>query len=229
MKRPAKGFTLLEVLIALTIFTIIGVATVKHLQQLMNTKNYAFAELDLYNNLRAAISLMRFDLSQAFHIQYDELGAEAKQAVLQNQPVPHTMFDGRKNELIFTSLSHRVYYAGLRECEQTEISYFLQPRDRQLPVFMKRESEIIDSDLYQGGAVYTLVENVTSLTFQYWDEKTAKWVDDWSSDNGEYRDRFPLAVRATLTVASAGKKDLKLSSEFKVAFPNNEQVLVQFQ
>ena len=228
-KRSRSGFTLIELLLSLAIFTIIGVATVKHIQQVQNTKNMAFEDLDMYNDARAAISLMRTDLSQAFHILYDDLGEDNKQALLQNQPAPHTLFDGRKAELIFTALSHRVYYTGKRESEQTEISYFLQRKDgARLPSLMKRESEFIDADLYQGGNVYTLLDNVALLEFEYWDEKTGKWVQDWSSDGGGYRDHFPLSVRVKIEVQQDQKQRFKIESQFKVAFPNNEPTLVQF-
>lgn len=225
----SQGFTLLEILLALSIFTIIGITTVKHIQQIQNTKELAFKELDLYNGIRATFSVMRYDLSQAFHIRYEELSGEARQLVLGNQPVAHTLFDGRKSEIVFTSLSHRVYYAGLRECEQTEISYFLQklPGKTNRSTLMKRESEIIDNDLYQGGSVYRLLENVTALRFHYWDEKTAKWLDDWNSDGGEHQDKFPLAIKAIITLVNADNRELKFESEFKIAFPNNSDALVK--
>lgn len=228
-RNPPSGFTLLEVLIALAIFSILAIATVKHIQQVQITKEIAFSELDSYNGLRAAINLMRYDLSQAFHVLYEDIGEENKAALMQNQPVPHTLFDGRKAELIFTSLSRRNYFANRRESEQTEISYFLQPKaGSRHPSLAKRESELIDQDLYQGGAVYTLVENVTQLEFQYWDEKAGKYVDDWHSDSGEYRDRFPLAVKMKIAVLGQNGKELRLTSEFKVAFPNNDPYLAKF-
>ncbi len=225
-----SGFTLIETLLALAIFVFIALATVRHIQQLQNTKKEAFQQIDLYDGVRAAISMMRFDLSQAFHVPYDDLGDEAKAAVLQNSPVAHTLFDGRKKDLIFTSASHRVYYAGLRECEQTEISYFLQPRQgNKYPSLMKRESEFIDADLYQGGKVYTVLDNIVSLDYSFWDDKAGKWVEDWNSDNGEYRDRFPLAMKMKLTVQGKLPSDqITLAEEFKVAFPNNDPFLVQF-
>ncbi len=231
MRRPRlrqSGFTLLEILIALSIFTIIGISSVKQIQLIQNTKDMAFKELDLYNAVRAAFSIMRYDISQAFHIRYDDLGEENKQQVLANQPTAHTLFDGRKNELVFTSLSHRVYYSGLRESEQTEISYFIQKRGKATQFsLMKRESEIIDSDLYQGGGVYKIMDNVTALAFKYWDEKAAKWVDDWNSDGGERQDKFPPAVKITITTVNEDGKEMSFESEVKLAFPNNTEVLVK--
>ncbi len=229
MKRSRNGFTLIEVLLALAIFTIIGIATAKHIQQIRNTKEAAFNDLDLYSGVRAAISMVRIDLSQAFHVPYDDLGDEAKAAVIQNVPVPHTIFDGRKNQIIFTSLSHRAYYAASRESEQAEISYFLQERRGfKFPSLMKRESLFIDENLYEGGTVYTLVDNVSNFELAYWDEKASRWVDDWSSDDGQFRDRFPLAVRLKFTAEDSRNKKLSLETEFKLAFPNNTSFLVQF-
>jgi Type II secretion system (T2SS), protein J len=193
------------------------------------TKQLAFVELDNFNAMRAAVNMMRFDLSQSFHILFEDLGEENKNALMQNQPVPHSLFDGRNSELIFTSLSRRNYYANKKESEQTEISYFLQPKDgSRYPSLTKRESELIDGDLYSGGRVYSILDNVTSLVFQYWDEKQAKWVDDWHSDSGNYRDRFPYAVRMKLGIIGEGERKLDITSEFKLAFPNNDPNLVKF-
>lgn len=229
MKRSRAGFTLIEVLLSLAIFTIIGIATAKHIQQLRATKESAFNDLDLYNSLRSAISMLRYDLSQAFHIPYDDLGEEAKQAVIQNVAVAHTLFDGRKNQLIFTTLGHRAYYASRRESEQTEVSYFLQERrGSKSPTLMKRESAFIDDNPYEGGSIYTLLDNVTVFELFYWDEKTSRWVDDWSSDDGQYRDRFPYAVKLKIAVEDGRGKSLRIETQFKVAFPNNSPFLVQF-
>ncbi len=224
-----NGFTLIEVLIALAIFTLIGLATVRQIDQIATTKAQAFQELDVFNSIRSALGVIQNDINQTFHVLYDDLGEETKTAVIQNQPAPHTIFDGRKNELVLTTLSHRVFYKGLRECEQTEISYFLQRRQgKQTSSLMKRESQNIDADLYQGGSVYTILDSIESLEFQYWDDKAGRWIDDWNSDGGEYRDRFPLAVKLKMVVIGRQNKPIEVKTEFKVAFPNNDPYIVQF-
>ena len=224
-----RGFTLLEVLLSLALFSIIALATVRQITLIRNTKQAAMEDIDLYSASRAALSMMRNDLSQAFHVLYEDLGEETRALVLQNRPAPHTLFDGRKDQIIFTSLSHRLYYQNRKECEQTEISYFLHRKDKAKTFsLMKRESAFIDSDLYQGGSIFTILDDVTSLQFQYWDAKNQKWVDEWNSDQGQFRDKFPNAVKIKITVLGEKEKKLEIDTEFKVTFPNNEAVVAQF-
>ena len=66
---------------------------------------------------------------------------------------------------------------------------------------MKRESEIIDANLFEGGSIYTLVDNIRTLEFQYWDDKAQRWVQDWNSDGGAYRDLFPKSVKVKIEIA----------------------------
>jgi type II secretion system protein J len=224
------GFTLIEVLLSLAIFTVIGIATVRHISQLQNTKTSAFEKVELFDGVRSALSLMRTDLSQAFHVLLIDIGEDNRRLLQRNQPVPHSVFDGRKTEIIFTSLSHRVFYSGRRESEQAEISYFLfQNPGSKNSSLMKRESGIIDEDPYQGGKVVKILDNVTYLKFEYWDTEQLKWVEDWTSEQGAKIDRFPLAVKMNLKVGSpTGGDPLEIQTTFKIAFANNQPVLVQF-
>lgn len=223
------GFTLLEVLLSMALFSIIALTTIKQITLIRNTKDTAFKDVDLYSNSRAALIAMESDIHQAFHVLRPDLGEDAQQALTNNATVAHTLFDGRKAELIFTSLSHRNYFAGKRESEQTEISYFLQSnRKSNYSTLMKREASRIDDNLYEGGEIYTLLENVLSLEFQYFDTKTQKWQDVWNSDGGAFRDRFPSSIKIKLEIAGGKNKPLTVETQFKVSFPNNEPLLVTF-
>lgn len=228
LARNDRAFTLLEVLMAMAIFSIISIATVNQISLIRNTKAAAFEELDLYNGIRSAFSIIKSDLNQAFHWLYDDLGEEITKSIARNEKVPHTLFEGKKNEIVFTSLSNRNYYRGRRESEQAEITFFLKTKPgHSLPSLMKRQAGLIDGDLYAGGSAYTLLDDVSTLEFQFWDEKAAKWADKWNSDQGESRDRFPFAVKMVLGVINPNKKELKFTTVFKIAFPNNEGYLVK--
>jgi general secretion pathway protein J len=224
-----KGFTLLEVLLSMALFSIIALTTIKQITLIRNTKDAAFKDIDAFSNSRAAVNAMETDIRQAFHVRYEDLGEDARNILSQNGQAVHTLFDGRKSEIIFTALSHRNYFIGKRECEQTEISYFLQSsRTSKYSTLLKREAELIDENPYEGGPTYTLLEGVVSLEFQYFDPKTEKWQDTWNSDSGQYRDRFPSAVKIKLVAASEKGKPLTVETQVKVSFPNNESNLVQF-
>lgn len=228
MNSKPKGFTLIELLISLALFSLIGIATVQQIQHISSTKRVALDDLDQYAATRTAMSVMRNDLQQAFHKLYSDFDPDTQNLIAQNIAVAHTLFDGRKDQIVFTTLSHRVYYADQRECEQAEVAFYLYQKDgHELRSLMKRESPFIDEKLFEGGSNYTLVDSVRSLKFLYWDRQQAKWVEDWDSDGGNSRDRFPLAVRLEMVVAD-GNRDLSIRNEFKLANPNNEEYVVQF-
>lgn len=224
-----RAFTLIELLLALAIFTVIAIATARTLQQIRNTKDAAFRDLDRYSAMRTALAVLRDDVRQAFHVLYNDLGRDAVALLSQARPTPHTLLDGRKNSLVLTSVSHRVYYKNRRESEQAELSFFLQEKGKgRNSSLMKRESGRIDADPYQGGAVYTLLDDVTSLEFQYWDPVQGKWVDDWNSDGGNYRDKFPPSVKVKLVAMGEENQQLQAETQIKIAFPNNDELVVRF-
>jgi type II secretion system protein J len=230
MKRTFShtGFTLLEVLLALAIFSMIALTTSNQINVIRNTKDTALGQIEQFDALRSAIAIIRDDLGQTFHKRYADLGPALAAKVQKGEPVPHTLFDGRGNQLIFTTLSHRNFYATRRDGQQAEISYFLQASNTNgLPTLMKRESPLIDGNLFEGGTVYTLLDNVSSLELKYWDEKLLKWIDDWNSDAGTTRDIFPQAVKIRLsTIDPKSKRETSIDTTFKIGFPNNSNFAV---
>lgn len=223
-----SGFTLLEVLLALAIFSMIALTTSNQINVIRNTKDAALGQIEQFDGLRSAIAVIRDDLGQAFHKRYPDLGADLQRRVQRSEPAPHTLFDGRNNQLIFTSLSHRNFYATRKDGQQAEISYFLQPSGRSnLPTLMKRESPIIDGNLFEGGSLYTLLDEVSLLEFKYWDDKLLKWADDWNSDAGVMRDSFPRAVKMRVaTLDPKSRKEVIIETTFKIGFPNNTNYVV---
>ena len=164
-----KGFTLLEVLLALAIFSLIALTTSNQINVIRNTKDTAVKQIEQFDALRSAVAIIRNDLGQTFHKRFSELGVTLQTALARGEPVPHTLFDGRRNQIIFTSLSHRNFYANRRDGLQTEISYFLEnQKGSDRSTLLKRESPLIDGNLFEGGR-FTLFWKVSLV---------------WSSNSG---------------------------------------------
>jgi general secretion pathway protein J len=220
-----KGFTLLEVLLALAIFSLIALTTSNQINVIRNTKDTAMKQIEQFDALRSAVAIIRNDLSQTFHKRYSDLGETLQTALARGEPVPHTLFDGRRNQIIFTSLSHRSFYANRKDGLQTEISYFLESsRGSNESTLLKRESPLIDGNLFEGGSIYTILEGVTRLEFKFWDDKLSRWTEDWNSDAGVTRDLFPKAVKLLIATWDPKlNKEISIETAFKISFPNNSE------
>ena len=223
--RNFKGFTLLEVLLALAIFSLIALTTSHQINVIRITKEAALNQIEQFDAMRSAIAILRNDIAQSFHKRYNDFGPQFALRLSRGDQVPHTLFDGRKNQLIFTTLSHRNFYIDRKDGQQTEISYFLEDRaNSNQKALMKRESPLIDGNLFEGGTIYSLLENVPQLEFQFWDDKLSKWTDDWNSDAGVTRDLFPKAIKVKIASWDAKQgKEIEIETSFKVSFPNNQE------
>ncbi len=223
--RNFKGFTLLEVLLALAIFSLIALTTSHQINVIRITKEAALNQIEQFDAMRSAIAILRNDIAQSFHKRYNDFGPQFALRLSRGDQVPHTLFDGRKNQLIFTTLSHRNFYIDRKDGQQTEISYFLEDRaNSNQKALMKRESPLIDGNLFEGGTIYSLLEDVTQLEFQFWDDKLSKWTDDWNSDAGVTRDLFPKAIKVKIASWDAKQgKEIEIETSFKVSFPNNQE------
>lgn len=66
-KKDSKGFTLLEILIALTIFTIVAFITTTALNQTLNAEKRIHTHADEWNTLQRAIIIFKHDVQQAIN------------------------------------------------------------------------------------------------------------------------------------------------------------------
>lgn len=128
-----------------------------------------------------------------------------------------TAFVGKGQEVTFTSMAHTRTRAGERSSEQCEISYFVrtsrrrQKDGRLVRELVRREDTTLDDDIEDGGVIYTLIDEVEDVKFEYWKqgkegdlEDGGRWVDAWDSRKAEYRGTLPRRVRMTITVPRPG-------------------------
>ncbi len=198
-RTTARGLTLVEVLVAITIFAIVAVVVFGGFSQTMINKQILEEDADRTHVIRVAMERMVNELSMAYvsiHVNPDP--------ALQTM---NTCFIGgranRGHRIDFTSFSHRRLYRDAHESDQNELSYFVttDPEDRSKLVLARRQQNRIDEDPQTGGTVQVLLRDVLRFEAEYLDPVSGEWIDQWNSrEISQQPNRLPLQVKLMLTV-----------------------------
>jgi general secretion pathway protein J len=190
--RSDKGFTLIEILIAIAILGVIMTIVYGSFIQTRKVMGAAEASVEGYREIRAAFRLMTSDISMAF------LSPQQKETTLfvgTDESAGGTPADN----LDFTAYSHHRRDPEAKESDQTEIGYFLRKGLEEESALMRREKKRIDASPLSGGKVYEVSSNILGLDLRYRDSEGA-WSDSWDSRATEGTPRLPSAVEITLIV-----------------------------
>jgi len=185
-----RGFTLVEVMVALAIMVGVGVTLWRSMSMSFEVKQRVGETIDRYHEGRQVMQRMTRELRMAFlHAPVDPNQSD-------EGPTLQTQFKGEEDALFFASTSHLRLQAQARESDQTEVAYFIKER-----TLYRRESKRLDDKPDRGGAIWPVIEGVKSLQFEYWDDAkevaSDAWKRAWDTD-GEEKDLLPARVRITL-------------------------------
>ncbi|MER3445744.1 MAG: hypothetical protein C4291_02405 [Candidatus Dadabacteria bacterium] len=203
--RGTLGFTLIEVLLAVFIGSIVLTVLYASFFQIINAKDSAEDKLELYHEARVIISKMTEDLSMAYPrgMIYPVQGASASSFFVGRG-------GGEQRELSsidFMSLSHS---PGVNsgDSDQAEIKYYLKPVPQSSLFFLMRsENPRIGSD--SGAIEYPLSERVVGFTLTYMRTDADEFVNEWdSAQTGS----LPRAVDITLILRSIKGEDFEFDS-----------------
>jgi general secretion pathway protein J len=199
MGRRREGVTLIEVMVAITIFAVIGTMIYSTFVNTARHKQKVAEDIDRHHALEAALERMAREISMAF--------VSAQLNPSPTLQVTKTAFlgtdRGSRDRLDFTSFSHRRLYRNAHESDQNEISYFLanDPSDPGEMVLARREQNRIDDDPLSGGRVDVLLDGVEGLELEYLDPTTNLWVQRWDTRSAAGQpNRLPSQVKIRIRV-----------------------------
>jgi general secretion pathway protein J len=194
-----RGFTLLEVILAVTVLAIVGTMVYGGFSQTALNKARIEEDIDHSRIVHMALERMARELTMAFVSTHTNPSLDLR--------VVETAFVGKDNgdddRIDFTSFSHRRLYRNAPESDQNEISYFVteHPDDRDVQVLARREQNRIDEDPRRGGKSQILVENVEEFNLEYFDPLLSDWVQTWDTEDVLAQpNRLPTQVRIRLSV-----------------------------
>ncbi len=224
-----RGFTLIEVMIAVGILAGLTGLMWMSIGSMFRTRDIVEERTARFQQVRITMNRMTTEIGAAY-IAGPEFGAEElpgeetfglegdgddEDALLaSNQDEIQLGFIGREDELSFSSFAHIRTDPRSRASNHAEIGYFIRTdRDREtgrlVKQLMRREDATTDDDLRKGGVIYTMLPEVESVKFEYWDagkvelgtlEEIAqgRWVTEWDTTRRDFAGRLPTRVRITL-------------------------------
>ncbi len=204
MKRA--GMTLIEIMVAVTIFASMGALIYGGFAQTARAKKLLEGQLDRYHAISTAIERMNRELVSAYvsvHVNPNQSLRSMRTAFIGRD-------SGFGDRLDFNSLSHVRMYRDAKESDQNELSYFLTDAPKgDSKLLARRMQPRPDDEPGKGGRVEILLEDVLELEFEYLDPVSKEWVRTWDSTSAAAQmNRLPLQVKIMITVPAImkGKK-----------------------
>ena len=191
------GLTLIEVLVAVTVLSMVAVTIWTATSQTARTRDIVESSHDRLHQVRVAFDMISRDLSSAF--------LSLHRATV--EPTHDSVFIGRdhgaEDRLDFYSFTHQRRYLDVKESDQCEVGYFVAP-DPEISGqnnLVRRESPILDLEPLEGGQYLVLVEDVAAFDLQYYDLPMEEWQDEWDTTEAmEEGALLPHQVRIRLVV-----------------------------
>lgn len=206
----ARGFSLVELMVAMAITAVIGVMTIGSFQQVDRAASIAREQDERYAAGRVALSRLARELSMAFlSDNYDKTRYRD----------PVTLFVGREDELLFTTMAHERVYLDANESDQAVVEYLVEadPERSGEEALFRREKVRLDDEPDRGGRKDLVADRVVSLQLRYWDKRRKEWVREWTTRSTEHREELPSRVRIELEIALADGRREKLVTEARIA------------
>ncbi len=186
-KHPEAGFTLMEILIALFIFTILSVLLVGALHNVIGIEHRTEENAERLHSLQRALLIVSRDIEQA--VNRPVLSASGRE---------EPPFQGDKNQMMFTHAGFANPTGAARQSTLQRSGYAVKGN-----TFVRISYNVLDQAQKTRPHQSILLNNITDMYFEYLD-KEGRFHPDWPLP-GKKEEKLPRAVRIYLTIPNWGK------------------------
>ena len=210
----ARGFTLMEVLIAVAITAFMGGLIASAFNTGVRSKEVVEEGNERYRMVRVALNRMAREIGAAF--VSDRFDARRYRDA-NDRP---TNFIGERDRLTFSSLAHERLYTDAKESDQMVVEYSVKSStertSRGRMDLVRRENPLVQDRMDRGGSEDILYEGVKRLEFSYWDSNRKDWVDEWDTRRAEQKSILPTRVRITLVALDENGRETRYTTQTRV-------------
>ncbi len=201
MTRRQRGMTLIEVMVALAVLSMMLASVWSSFRGTMQGLDTSEKLQTRYSIIRNGLARMTGELSMAY-LAFNRQAGEIRH---------FTLFEGRdsfeEDSVTFSAFAHLRLRKDANESDQAIIQYFLadDPEDKSRTHLYRRESRRLTGDeperLGDYFPAYILIEDVLALDVKYWEAKTEEWIDEWATMRNDMQpDRLPQRVKISIKV-----------------------------
>jgi general secretion pathway protein J len=209
-----RGFTLLEVMLALAILTFITTIMWGTFSQTSTNKRAIEAAQDRLHTVRVALTRMSRELEMAYISASENTALANRRTFLVGSS--HQGVD----DLAFSTFAHQRLRAGLAEGDTSVVSYFGErdPDDRRVLNLMRKETRRLQAEDPKTlpGEAYVLCPDVSRVKFEYYDAKLKAWQNEWNTLNATGTQYLPGQIRITLTVIDERGQEVSYSTDARI-------------
>lgn len=219
--NPARGFTLIEVLIALFVFAMIVSALFSVYRTTVSIIDEAESQEDIYQMARIALERITEDLGSTYHPEKSQSPqtdqAMAEPALFQGEK--KEMGDLRCGELRFLSLAHLTFSDEKCLAEPVEIAYYGAIRGEENVLDLYRSDTSLTRERPESGTGGALLcKGLSSIDFIFYDAD-GEPHENWGSDKGPSGGRFPSRVSVLMEFPNRTNPDRPYRFMTGVAIP----------
>lgn len=212
-----RGFTLMEVLVAIAILAIVVTTILASFNSVFSTTEVLDENADIYAMAKNCMKRMVLDL-ESIHITQRPI---YKPPELDQPPDPYRIVATTKDiggmgfaQIRFASRAHLGLEKSLRE-GIAEIIYYVQSRDDGHLVLKRADNLYPYPDFEERGSDPVLSKYVKSLAFKFYDQEGSEY-DVWDSDSDEFGYATPKVIAIRLELAN---KSASQTFETRVLLP----------
>lgn len=226
MRRPAKressrGFTLIEIMLALSILAFISLTVWGTFSRTYATKRRLDLAQERLHVARVALMRITRELEMAYLSNHEN-------AQIQDR---RTMFvstsSGDVDSLKFSWFGKQRLRADAAEGDTGMVLYYAErdPDNGQVMNLMRRETRRLQAQdpMTVRADTYVLCPDVSRLKFSFFDARLKEWRDAWSTFGGDQVDYLPTHVRVALTIRDERGKDVTYLSGARIQMTEKVQ------
>ncbi len=204
--RRQAGFTLLEVLLAMTILMFISITVWGTFSRTVATKRRLELAQERIHVARVAMMRITRELEMAYLSNHENTLVQERR----------TMFvaasKGDFDELRFSWFGKQRLRADVSEGDTGLVIYYTErdPDDPRVMNLMRRETRRLQAldPMSLRADTYVLCPNVTRLKFSFFDARMREWRDAWNTMGNDQLDYLPTHVRVALTIRDERDRDV---------------------